>query len=324
MKKFIISLMIALCSCADEHTGLQEVDGDAKIVEISIAEMNSDIPDSRWVCDNRAQYWWKSNDILGIFPYLKGSQLEFPVALNDGETTQSVKFDGGGWAFKAGFTYSAYSPFNLLSNRGNKIPFTFTGQSRKMDGNDFDLRDNMLMVAPPTSVLNGIVQFKFYSIEAMLRIDLYDLPANKTYKSLTLYAESAVIPQEKVYNIFTMQVSDKTVTIEDNVLSYANNLKMDLQNAIPDADKNMIRVWMGFPAIGTAYGSLTALVEDLEGNLYTGKVLFNGGDYPPLDKEIKRNSQLGLRVNKFTPTNGVTGSIKNWEIDGEVITGSAN
>lgn len=324
MKKFLMPFIIGLCSCVSDHTDVQVVDEDAKIVEISIAEMNSDIPDSRWVCDNSAKYWWKSNDVLGIFPVGKGSQLEFPVDLGEGETAQNVRFDGGGWAFKAGYTYSAYSPFNLLSNRGNQIPFSFAGQSRKMDGNDFDLRDNMLMVAPPTSVLNGFVQFKFYSIEAMMRIDLYDLPIDKTYKSLALYAASAVIPQEKVYDIFSMEVNNGIVTINDNVLSYSDHLVIDLQDATCDVNNNnRIRVWMGFPAIGTAYGTLRAVVEDSEGNLYSAPVRTNAAGYDIYKNEIKRHSQIGLRVKEFTPvTDGVSGSIEDWEI-GEEILGSA-
>lgn len=326
MKKFLMPFIICLFSCTSEYTDVQGVDENAKIIKISIGEMNSDIPDSRWVYDesNNNKFAWKSNDVLGIFPYLKGSLLEFPVDLKEGEIAESVMFDGGGWAFKAGYTYSAYSPYNKMSNRGTQIPFSYAKQRRIMNGNHLDLCENMLMVAPPTPVENNSIYFLFYPVEAMFRIDLYGLPADKTYKSLALYAESAVIPQEKVYNIFSMKVDGKTVTIEDENISVADNLKIDLQNATPDvntSDGKMIRVWMGFPAIGNSYGSLTALVEDSEGNLYTGEVLSNVTGYPPYRNEIKRNTKVGLRV-YLKSTNGVTGSIENWE-PGEVILGSA-
>lgn len=320
MKKFLMPLILGLSACTSEHIGIQKNDEDAKIVKVSAAEMNIDEPKSRWIYDENNKFGWKSNDVLGIFPVGKGSQLEFPVDLKDGETAETVMFDGGGWGFKSGYNYSAYSPYNLLSNRGNQIKFSYANQCRKMDGNNFDLRENMFRVTPPTSVTDGTIFFLFYNAEAFLRIELYDLSADKTYKSLTLYAEDEVIPLEKEYDIFTVQINEsKNVTIENKVLSVSNHLKMDLMDARPIDD--MLLVWMAFPVVGNSYGSLKAVVEDSDGNLYIGDV--KAKDSSDFNKELKTNSRTTVRVNKFTPVNGVSGGIEDWEM-GEEILGSAN
>jgi hypothetical protein len=156
--------------------------------------------------------------------------------------------------------------------------------------------------------------------------------ANNTY----IYTPTTGVPNDIIRNVkkvFDDKISTlkgvykedmqkmKTLILQafENI-NVADNLKIDLQNATPV--ENMIRVWMGFPAIGNSYGSLTALVEDSEGNLYTGIVRTNATGFAQYRNEIKRNTKIGLRV-YLEPTNGVTGSIENWEI-GEVIMGSAN
>ena len=323
MKKFLMPLVIGLCSCTSEHSDVQ-INEDAKIVSVSIAEMNSEIPNSRLIIDPSLKFWWKSNDVMGIFPQGKGSQVEFPIELEEGTLADKVKFDGGGWAFKGGYTYAAYYPYNLLSNRGNKIPFSYAEQRRNIVGNDFDLNGNVLFVAGPTTVANGAINFVLYNVEALLRVDLYGLPTDKTYKSLSLYAEDEVIPQEKLYNIFSLNTvqegSSTIVTIDDEVVTSKNYLKMDLQNAAPV--NNMIRVWMAFPAIGTKYGSFKAVVEDSDGNLYKGDVLANNTE-SSFNFDIKRHGKYAAKIKNFTLTDGVLGSIEDWE-KGEEILGSAN
>jgi len=323
MKKFLIPLIV-LCSCTNEYSDKLMNEEDAKIIKVSIAEMKSDIPESRLIIDQSLKFWWDSNDVLGIFPQGKGSQVEFPVELEEGETADKITFDGGGWAFKGGYTYAAYYPYNLLSNRGNKIPFSYGEQCRNNVGDNFDLNENVLFVAGPTTVTNGQINFVLYNVEALIRVDLYNLPTDATYKSLSLYSDNKVIPQDKVYNIFSMNAvtvgENTTVTIDDEVVTWSDHLNIDLMNASPV--NNMIRVWMAFPAIGTTYGSLKAVVKDSEGNNYIGDVLVNNSGNS-FNFDIKRHGKYAAKVTTFKKSNGTfEGSIEGWEI-GTPITGDA-
>ena len=318
MKKLLMLLVIGLCSCTNERSDMQNTEEDAKLVEVGIIEMNVDSPESRWVYDEKNNFGWKSNDVLGIFPYPKGSQLEFPIDIEEGVTTETAIFDGGGWAFKGGYTYSAYTPYNLLSTKGDKIQFSYANQYRKMNGGSFDLSENMLKVSAPSTVTNSTLYFGMCNIESFLRINLRNLPPENTYTSLTLYADGDVIPQVKEYDLFSTKIENSKVTITDKVLSYDNHLKIDLMNVKP-VDDNIL-VWMAFPAIGTAYGSLKAVVKDTDGNIYVGDVLDKNND--PFKKSIDRNTRIGANIS-FTLSDGVQAGIEDWEI-GEEILGSAN
>lgn len=319
MKKFLMPLIIGMCSCTSEHSELSAIEEDAKIVKVGVADMAVDSPESRWVYDENNKFLWQSNDVLGIFPVGKGSQLEFPVDLKEGESSETVMFDGGGWGFKGGYSYTAYSPYNLLSTKGDRIKFSYAKQSRKMIGNSFDLRESMFKVTPPTSVVNGSIFFLLYNTEAFLRMELYGLPENKTYKSLSLYAENEVIPQEKEYDIFSMTAEGTSVKITDKVLSVGNHLTMDLMNATLDSDGKIL-LWMAVPAIGTAYGSFKVVVKDSEGFIYVGDLLAK--DQTPFVKSLTRNSRTTVRVDKFEQSDGFTGGIEDWQ-KGEEIAGVA-
>jgi hypothetical protein len=327
MKKYLLPVIIAMCSCTSEHAEVQTIEEDAKIVKVSFAEMNDGDLNSRIIYDLNNKFWWKSGDVLGIFPMNietkegKGSQLEFPINLVEGQKAESAKFEGGGWAFKGGYSYAAYCPYELMNTRGNKIEFSYTEQQRKVDEDGFDVTKNTLWIAPPSTVSNGAISFEFFPAEAFLRIELYGLPADKSYKSLTLYAESEVIPQKKEYDIFSMELEGKTFSISDKVLSVSNNLKIDLMNATLDND-NKILVWMAMPAIGDAYGSFKAVVKDSEGNLYIGKLLAK--DSTPFVKSITRNSRTTVRVNEFDLVDGFQGGIEDWVNDGQDYGGIAN
>lgn len=326
MRKYLLPLIIGLCSCTNEHSEMLKVEEDAKVVNVSFAEMNDGDFKSRIIYDFGNKFWWRSNDVLGIFPMNietkegKGSQLEFPINIAEGEKAESAKFEGGGWAFKGGYSYSAYCPYELMNIRGNKVTFSYTGQQRKVDEDGYDVTENTLWVAPPSTVTDGAISFVFYPAEAFLRIILSGLSADKTYKSLSLYAESEVIPQEKEYDIFSMEVNGKTVTINDKVLSVSNHLTIDLMNATPDSNGSML-VWMAIPAIGNAYGSFKVVLKDSEGFIYVGNLLDKDGEGPFVNA-IARNSRIGAQVKDIEVTDGFTGGIEEWQ-KGEEVSGVA-
>ena len=320
MKKFLMPLIIGLCSCTSNISEEQVVEEDAKKVIVSIAEMNNEFPDSRVVIDDNLKFKWTSNDVIGIFPENKGSQVEFPIEFKEGASAEDIIFDGGGWAFKGGYSYAAYCPYHILNNKGSMIPFSYANQCLKKNGNDFDLKGNVLLVAGSTTVTNGSINFKLYNVESIIRIDLMGLPTDVTYSSLSLYAAAGnVIPLEKTYNIFSLESvkegNTTVVSIVDDVVSKGNCLSMDLQDAVPV--NGTIRTWIAFPAIGTSYGSLTAEVKDSNGKSYSGNVLvYSTGD--PFQFDVKRHSKYAAKVTDFKQSEAsVNGSINSWVSGGD-------
>ena len=181
------------------------------------------------------------------------------------------------------------------------------------------------MIAQPTMVENGAINFSLCNVESIMRLDLY-LPEGKTYKSVSLYAKESVIPQEKIYDIFSTKLIKNgnltEVTINDNVVKYANHLTIGLDNLTPNSENGRLRVWLTFPAVGDSYQSLTAVVKDSEGLLYVGDVLVNNSEAPLFTSTIDRNEYNLLKAYPVL-SDGVSAGIEDWEM-GEEILGSAN
>ena len=55
---------------------------------------------------------WAANDTVGVFPN-EGIQTCFPMI--SGVGTKNATFDGGGWALRSNYSYSAYYPFNFYN-----------------------------------------------------------------------------------------------------------------------------------------------------------------------------------------------------------------
>ena len=312
MRKILLLFPIVLCSCANNQNVDEFSNKEIESVEISISSLKSDFQSRVYFDVSDKLSKWQENDTVGIFPN-KGGQVEFPITEESYNSTKAV-FDGGGWALKRGYNYSAYYPYNFYNRNVNKIPFSFVGQIQDGDNTSSHMGKYTSLISKPTSVNEGALIFQMGFTEFFFRVAL-TLPEAKTYTSLELHTDGKIIPVKKSYNILANDY-------EEEVIEYSDHLGVELKNITTTAPNQVIKVWMVFPYMNPEGKTLTAVVKDSQGGVYVGDVMRAGSTFIFGTNSIVRNYVYALTATP-QPTNGVTGSIENWEI-GEVIMGSAN
>ena len=316
MKKVIYFLFLGLFSCAENAINDQVVD-DVKNVGVSIVEMEG-LVDSRMEVTDRMDYLWEFTDTIGIFPS-KGGQVEFPITEESiSEDRKYAYFSGGGWALKGGYNYSAYYPYNFYNRDATAVPFSYAGQVQDGSDNRNHLSDYSLLIASPTPVNKGQIEFNLKNVGCLLKLTL-TLPAVKTYTSLDLYADSEIIPIKKTYNILTADVAEKVVTT-------TNRLSFGLNNITATAAGQNVVLWVAFPTMNQPSKTLKAVLKDSQGYVYVGDVTkakadANTGSFD-FYLELGRNKGYGVKASPVL-TDGFTGGIEDWVNDGQDYGGVA-
>ena len=311
MKKYLFLSLLGLCSCTENQIANENLNEDVKSVGIRIAEIEEEVS-SRMEVTDRMEYLWEFTDTLGIFPS-KGGQVEFPITEESvSEDRKYAFFEGGGWALKGGYSYSAYNPYNFYNRDATAIPFSYEGQVQTGTDNRTHLSKYTLLIAPPTTVQSGKIEFNLKNVGCLLRLDL-TLPEAKTYKSLKLYADSDIIPVKKTFNILTSDISEK-------VVSTSNHLTFGLDNITTTAPNQQIRLWISFPTMQQPNKTLKAVVTDSNGYVYVGSVFSNNGSEFYLD--LARNKGKGVKASPVL-TDGFQGGIEDWVNDGQDYGGTA-
>lgn len=310
MKKYLFWSLLGLCSCSENQIVNGNFDEDVTSVGVRILEMEGEVS-SRMEVTDKMQYLWELTDTLGIFPS-KGGQVEFPITEESiSEDRKSAYFEGGGWALKGGYSYSAYNPYNFYNRDATAIPFSYEGQVQTGTDNREHLSSHTLLIASPTAVESGKIYFNLKNVGCLLRLDL-TLPEAKTYKSLKLYADSEIIPIKKTFNILSSDIPEK-------VVSTSNHLSFGLENITTTAANQQVRLWVSFPTMSQPAKTLKAVVTDSNGYVYVGDVFSNNENVFYLD--LARNSGKGVKSSPVL-TDGFTGGIEDWQI-GEEIAGVA-
>ena len=205
MKKslFLLSCLFAMAiqSCSDLDSEMQTESGKSHVF-FSVDEFTS-ADDTRTNIDPSHNYHvtWAEGDTIGIFPR-EGYQE--PFVIPEEQIGQSkASFDGGYWALKDGKSYNAYYPFSCQNftsaDSKARIPVSYLGQTQTGETCGVGKYD-YLYSDWQTSAGGGSVEFKFHHLGAFLVLSL-PLPADATYKSLTLYANNSVIPNEGYYDL---------------------------------------------------------------------------------------------------------------------------
>lgn len=310
MKKILFLCLVGLCSCSQNQNMDEISDGEVKRVEVSITPLKYDV-ESRVLLDISDRLpKWQANDTIGIFPN-KGGQVEFPVDEKSVGTTKA-EFNGGGWALKSGYNYSAYYPYNFYNRNAKEIPFSYEGQVQTGS----DTRDHMsnytLLIASPTSVSNGGLTFAMNYVGFFFRVSLY-LPAGKTYTSMELYADSEIIPVKRSYDLLASSLTEKDV-------KYSNHLKVGLKDIKTTNEGQEIRVWLAFPYMNAPGKTLKAVVKDSQGYVYVGDV--TRSNVPFTFENLERNAIYVLKASPVL-TDGFNGGIEDWVNDGQDYGGVA-
>lgn len=191
--------LLGLAACSSDPELEQKNDGKTTIT-CSFDEFIS--PSTRTDVNpaNKFAITWADGDIIGIFPR-EGFQEPFLIP-KDQVGKSSATFDGGYWEVKNGMNYNAYYPFDKANFQSDKsktaIPVTYLGQKQKgttCSAGAFDYT-----YSDWTTAEDGNVNFKFHHIGAIYVLSL-KIPATKTYTSLTIQANSSVIPTTGTYDL---------------------------------------------------------------------------------------------------------------------------
>ena len=312
MNKILCLLLTAgLYSCVHNEGADIFMNEEVQNVEVSIPSMEGDF-DSRVVYDTSSKkYKWAAGDTVGIFPN-KGGQVEFAIT-EDSYGSDVAKFDGGGWALRAAYTYSAYYPFNFYNRDVKKVPFSYLGQEQVGNDSQAHVGDYTLLIGSPTSAKDGSLIFSMSHVGYIFGV-LMELPADKTYTSFELYADSGIIPIKRSYNLLSP-------TLDETDVEYSNHLGVKLKNISTTASKKRIRVWLAFPYMNKVAKTLKAVVKDSQGYVYVGDVKRNNATFT--FEGLERHLAYSLSASPVL-TDGFQGGIEDWVNDGNDYGGEAN
>ena len=184
MKKYITKAMailavIAMVACTEDTIaeGTQSFNDSEFVQKISITgkdfQFDGETRSSVTISESGASFTWNANDTVGIFPN-KGSQAFF--AMEDGTSTQTATFSGGGWALKSSSTYAAYYPYDFYNRDLTKIPVSYVGQTQNGNNNTDHIGAYDFMAASVATPANGTVAFDMQHLGALvqLRINLLE------------------------------------------------------------------------------------------------------------------------------------------------------
>lgn len=240
-----MAVLSVACSRLEQTTDIMAGTDEITCISLTIPpyEFTDDDVDTKVTIHrdeaSKIHYYWAETDVVGIFPS-EGCQLYFSMA--DGVGTETVSFNGGGWAMKRDTDYYSYLPFvpDYYIDK-EAIPLSYLGQ--KQIGNasetDGDVGEYCYMAAKGVfSEDSGILSFSYKKIGLLHRI-IIPVPAG-TYKSLTLNAGSDVIAYKGTFNCIDI---DQKI----NDAEYTDNITVELEEVTFDADATLVVYMMTSP-----------------------------------------------------------------------------
>ena len=240
IKYSIIAIAAALVmgSCAknqDENINHPE---EPVVEETTVKDVRFILPDIPFVDDldtkvgfdltsgGGFQLSWSQTDSLGVYPET-GSQIYFVV--ND-PTSQTVTFDGGGWALKNSSTYRSYLPFvgNIYLDQ-TKVPVSFAGQTQ--DGSGAPQASVKAFLASAGELQNGSMVFRYRCLNCYIRVTA-TLPAG-TYKRMILQTEDPLFVEKGTVDL---TASEHSIT----GTKYSRLIYVDLENFSLASDGTLV------------------------------------------------------------------------------------
>ena len=312
MKKISLALIIVLSSCSVDKINNDSLYPEIKQISVNIEEMIEEGTGSRVIRDDEGQFVWETNDTLGIFPS-KGGQVEFPIEASYVGSSSAV-FDGGGWALKSKYTYSAYCPFNFYNRNVKAVPFSYMNQVYDGKGTEVNM-SHLFMAAPPSIAENNSLTFKMKHLGTVTELKL-TMPEPATYTSLEIYTSDKIFPVEVTFDLSSADL------LQSNV-KYSDRYSIKLENITTTVKDEHVTVWFTTPVVVDTEKTLKVMVEDEAGNLYSDDIRGSSSgniavvNFPRATKRTLKASPVLSNT-----SNTVTGSIENWAIV-EMTLGSA-
>ena len=244
-------------------------------------------------------FTWAENDVVGIYPNA-GDQVSFPMT--SGAGTKRADFDGGGWALKGNYTYSAYYPYNVENTYYGRsytaLPISYLGQRQTENNSTAGLGAYDYMVATASTPESGNVTFNFSHIGSVLYIQL-TTPKAATFTQLTLSTNEAIFITEATVNI-----SNATLT----PTSTAKEVTLELDNVAIEAGGTLY-AWMLIAPMNANGKTLTATATTSDAETQTvdivGKNYLTGKAY----------QLIGRLTTEGTSGTGGTGEDIGWGED---------
>lgn len=300
MKKIGFALMALFASCSTENESVEMLEQNVKQITFSIEDMIPEDMESRVFRDDKGQYLWEQNDSLGVFPNL-GGQVGFGIEEKYVGTTDAT-FNGGGWALRNGYTYSAYSPYNFYNRNVKAVPMSYMGMVQDGNNSKSHLSSRIFMASKPVTVTNGELVFSMSSRGTMIELAL-TLPQAATYTSVDLYTSDEILPVEVT---FDLQSDD----LKQSNVKCSNHYTLKLENVKTTVENEVVTVWFITPAVVDQTKTFKAVVRDSQGYVYVADVKTSKNNIATVNNPPKSKRTL-----KASPvlTDGFTGGIEDWE-----------
>lgn len=309
MKKIGLVLIVALISCSTENESSELLQQDVKQISVNIEGMVSDDADSRVARDENGDFLWEKNDSLGVFPNV-GGQVGFGIEEKYIGTTHAT-FNGGGWALRNSYTYSAYSPFNFYNRNVKAVPMSYIGLVQDGNNSKSHLSSKIFMASAPATVIDGVLTFSMSHRGSITELAL-TLPQAGTYTSVDLYTSEEILPIEVAFDLQSAQLTQRNI-------KYSNHYSLKLNNVKTTAANEVVTVWFITPAVVDQAKTFKVVVRDAQGYVYVGDVKTSKGVVAAVNNPAKSKRTL-----KASPvqTDGFTGGIEEWQ-KGEEVSGVA-
>ncbi|MBQ8601761.1 MAG: hypothetical protein IJ413_04325 [Bacteroides sp.] len=295
----VIIFLLFSCDSNKDLCKLQE-NGDVERVVVKLLQIEEEESTSRLYTDENVKYfYWEKNDTVGIFPSI-GGQVEFPLGNKENQTT--AVFDGGGWALKSTYTYSAYYPFSFYNRNIDKIPISYLGQKQTGNDNRSHLRNYLFFASPPVIVENSSLTLKLGHQGSVMRLEL-TMPAAKIWSSLSVYTTEDILPVEKTINL-------QDASLEQTVVSYTDRISLELNEIVTTEEGQKIVVWLAYPSVTADSHYLYVTIRDSEGYAYVSEINKGNGSHSsataPMNKRLPRYASPVLQQ-------GINSGISDWE-----------
>jgi hypothetical protein len=225
---------------------------------------------------------WEATDTVGIYPG-RGSQVYFNI--EDGVGTNSVSFNGGGWALKQNSTYASYYPFvGDIYLKRDKIPVSFAGQEQIGTTSPFVGARYYLATEASTSE-NGVLRFSYNTLNTIINVNA-TLPAG-TYTKMSLTIGEPLFVEEGTYSLDEREIVGTKFT---------NTLEIDLEDVIL-TDDGTIPIYIMSAPVDLKGKEVTVRITAANGGNYKciktpTKAYMSGTRYGLTCDEMEREGQL--------------------------------
>lgn len=271
---FIAAALVA-AACVKESSEIPEISYDGVVATIGSVEFDDEVA-TRTNVSTDLKFSWAEGDVIGIVP-ADSKTIQSNYEIMEIKSDPSVaRFDGGSWALRDGYSYSAYYPCkNIVVDSEGTMVFGFTGQKQAANNDLSHFGTYDYMYAAPVTPQNGDVLFGFEHLVSIVKLTV-PVASRATFTSLCLSADAECFATKA-----RMDLSAGSLVAIEKVADF----NMDLDD-ITVAAGGTLTVWLTtLPTELTAGKTFTLTVRDDEGNAHeyaaskTAKAFLQGKAY---------------------------------------------